>query len=80
MDHSLKRVLGFKPKYPKVEIGEIKVIVRDFKEDRLWQVFFFSSWFCPSVFSIWELIMVTLGLNCLNGYMIKYKGTTFTNN
>lgn len=43
-------------------------------------LFFFSSWFRPSVFSIWELIMVTLGLNCLNGYMIKYKGTTFTNN
>lgn len=59
MDHSLKRVLGFKPKYPKVEIGEIKVIVRDFKEDRLWLVCFFF-------FVVPSICLLHLGID--NGY------------
>ncbi|WVW80362.1 hypothetical protein I302_102342 [Kwoniella bestiolae CBS 10118] len=31
-----KKILGFKPIHPKVEVGELKEIVKEFQEDRLW--------------------------------------------
>ncbi|WVO13378.1 hypothetical protein L204_100993 [Cryptococcus depauperatus] len=31
-----EKVLGFIPKYPKVEVNEIKDIVKEFQEDKLW--------------------------------------------
>ncbi|WWD05520.1 hypothetical protein V865_003598 [Kwoniella europaea PYCC6329] len=31
-----KKLLGFKPIYPKVEVSELKEIVKEFQEDRLW--------------------------------------------
>nr|ODN93321.1 hypothetical protein L203_00592 [Cryptococcus depauperatus CBS 7841] len=33
-----EKVLGFIPKYPKVEVNEIKDIVKEFQEDKLWCV------------------------------------------
>lgn len=34
-----RRVLGFKPSRPKVEVEELKRIVKEFQDDGIWQVY-----------------------------------------
>ena len=34
-----RKVLGFKPSKPKVEVEELRLIVKEFQDDGIWQVY-----------------------------------------